>query len=87
MADGTAYLVQSGGTANAGNYALTVTFAKTIKAVDKEELSKGIEQISVKVKSGGKEIDPKNYEIDYAGTNHAMGAATMNVKGKNEYGG
>ncbi|MDE7132348.1 MAG: hypothetical protein K2O65_11195 [Lachnospiraceae bacterium] len=85
MADGTAYLVQSSCTANAGNYALTVTFAKTIRAVDKEKLSKGIEQITVKVKIGGKEIDPENYEIDYAGTNHSMGTATMNVKGKNEY--
>lgn len=63
----------------------SVTYAKTVKAGNKEELSKGIEQSAVAVKIGGKEIDPENYEIDYAGTNHAVGTATMNVKGKNGY--
>lgn len=63
----------------------SISYAKTVKAVNKEELSKGIEQTAVVVKIGGKEIDPENYEIDYAGTNHAVGTATMNVKGKNGY--
>lgn len=63
----------------------SVTYAKTVKAINKEELSKGIKQNSVIVKIGGKAIDPENYEIDYAGTNHAVGTATMNVKGKNGY--
>lgn len=63
----------------------SVTYTKTVKAESADDLSKGIEQKGVIVKIKGQEIPADNYTIDYAGTNHTVGTATMTLTGKNGY--
>lgn len=62
----------------------SVTYAKSLQAGDAAELSKGIEQTSVTVKIGGAPLAKDYYDITYTG-NHAVGAATMTIAGKNGY--
>ena len=63
----------------------TITYAKTIQADGAEDLKKGIEQSNVTVKISGQMVDAAGYTIDYAGTNHAVGTATMTITGTNGY--